>query len=89
MFYGQELGRYCLVMRALTLLEVELIWTAPNPITSRQQSDKVLVLLMVSVSIPSYCSSFDINLIPLEQIERVEILGSTSIIYGNTAAAVN
>ena len=43
----------------------------------------------VRVSDPSRIdSSFDINLIPLEQIERLEILkGAASTIYGNTAAA--
>ena len=83
--------RYCLVMRALTLLEVEPIWGSPKPYHFAA-ADPIRFwcsLMVFGVSDPSRIdSSFDINLIPLEQIERLEILkGAASTIYGNTAAA--
>ena len=54
------------------------------------RSDKVLVLIDgVRVSDPSFIdSSFDLNLIPVDNIQSVEILkGASSTLYGSAAAA--
>jgi vitamin B12 transporter len=90
-FYGQELGAVLSSYAGIDLIGSRTHLGQPQTLSLRgSRSDKVLVLIDgVRVSDPSRIdSSFDINLIPLEQIERVEILkGAASTIYGNTAAA--
>ena len=90
-FQGQSLGAVLSQYAGIDILGHQTYLGQPLTYTIRGgRNDKVLVLIDgVRVSDPSFIdSSFDLNLIPIENIERVEILkGASSTLYGSAAAA--